>query len=61
MEEEYELEKVDCFGNIDELLEKVAEDLAWEYRSGITDLTEKGSNLPMFAVLADINEDGWCE
>jgi len=61
LEEEYELEKVDCFGNIDELLEKVAEDLAWEYRSGITDMTEKGSKLPMFVVLADINEDGWCE
>jgi len=52
---------LDDLSFIDELLEKVAEDLAWEYRSGITDLTEKGSNLPMFVVLADINEDGWCE
>ena len=61
MEEEYELKEVDCFGDISELLDKVGEDLAWEYRSGITDLTNKDSDLPKFIVLADINEDGWCE
>ena len=58
---EYELKEVDCFGDISELLDKVGEDLAWEYRSGITDLTNKDSDLPKFIVLADVNEDGWCE